>query len=298
MWSAWLAYHLCAGSMEVWSRGLAQHRPAVWGGIGTALCLAGAKFRYSALFFPFLRVSDARDADTLLDHAYRAFSVLATPPRDLHPVLWRSVQALALEVTVRAVNLPVLLEVLFGGAAACAALWLDEAPASFVAVGGLYPRLRAARASSMLGLRRYTAAVAHMPLTLLRTSPQTGRTVTLVAEQLALSAVAWVFVKFDWAIAVVANAVLGTELLLRAGREVCPKVVGCKAVFLLWDSVCISFGMWGLARQLRSSARRSTFWSRSADRLRSYGVPLAAESLDCCCLSRRGLDTLDRFLLL
>lgn len=78
----------------------------------------------------------------------------------------------------------------------------------------------------------------------------------MVAEQFAFAWTAWLFVRCDWGIAVVVNAVLGVELLQRAGRELCPAALG-RSPWMAWsfDSVSAALGLWGLARQLRVASK-------------------------------------------
>lgn len=222
------------------------------------LCFSGGRFRYTSLFFPFLRMSEPRDADEILEHVEKSMSALATRPTAMHPAIWTAAQSLMLEVAMRTLNMGALLELVLGGAVAGSALWLVDAPGGLVAVGGLYPRLRQVRSSAMVALRRCGGAIAVAPLQLKGAAPQWRRLVEGFGQQVALHGTAWFFFQFDWVVAVVVNAVLGAELLQRAAREAAPQALeASRAGVLAWDGCCVAAGTWGLARQLRLAGHAS-----------------------------------------
>lgn len=243
--------------MEAWVKSLLQHRAGIWGGCGVLLCCRGGCLRYTSLFFPLLQLSDAGDADRLLGHMSRALSALALRPAAVHPAIWTVAQGLMLEILMRAVHGPALLEIALGGVAACTSIWLAEVPGDFVAIGGLYPRLRRARGAAVGQLRRCGSQLALLPLQAWGgASLEAWRVADHLGQQLALTWAAWLFVRFDWVVAVVCNAVLGAELLQRAGREALPGALAAsRASRLTLDSCCLATGAWGLARQLRATSR-------------------------------------------
>jgi len=146
-------------------------------------------------------------------------------------------------------------------------------------------------------LRQYAGALVVAPLAWTKATLKTRQVAQLLGEQLSLSAGAWLFVQCDWAIAVLVNGALGAELLQRAGRELWPRALGSKAACKLWDSLCISFGLWGLARQLRSAAKQPGArrnWPHLLQKVSNADL----SRWDLGGLCRRSLETLDSFLVL
>lgn len=244
--------------MEAWADGLLNWpgRACVWGGCGALLCLDGGRCRYTSLFFPFLQISAARDADEVFAHVGGAASALASRPPSVHPAIWSTAQGLLLEVAMRTVNFGALMELAFGGAVSCSALWLVDRPSDLKAVGGLYPAMRQVRGAATRALRRVGGSLAVAPLQLQGAAPEGYRLVEAVGQQVALHGTARLFFQFDWIVAVVVNAVLGAELLQRSGREALPQVLSkSRGCALTWDGCCLAVSSWGLARQLRVASR-------------------------------------------
>lgn len=244
--------------MEAWADQLLEYRASVWGGCGLLLCLSGGRFRYTSLFLPLLRLGDARDTDKILSHIGRSLSTLTSRPAALHIAVWAAAQTLMLEVAMRAINVAVLAEMFLGGAVACSTLWLVQRPGDFVAVGGIYPRMRQARSDATSSLRRCGSAIALAPMQIWSAPPEWRRVADVLGGQVALNTTAWIFFQFDWIVAVVVNAALGAELLQRGVREAVPEVMeASRTCAMAVDVGCLAAGAWGLARQLREAGRRA-----------------------------------------
>ncbi|CAE8727169.1 unnamed protein product, partial [Polarella glacialis] len=229
----------------------------IWAGLGALLCTSGGRFRYTVLFFPLLRISDAQDVEQLLAHLGRAVgAALASPPAPVHPALWHTAKVLAAEVLLRVLDVPLILNVATSGAVACTALWLADAPSSFTTVGELYPKWREYRMQALTALRHHAGAWAMAPLLWFGASMRSCQAAQLGGQELALVAVlgSRVALGCDWAVAVLANAALGVELLQRAGREAfgCSGTPGTSGTWSwrAWDLLCVAAGTWGATSQL------------------------------------------------
>jgi len=242
--------------MEAWAATLLERRSGVWGGLGLLLCVHGSKLRYTSVFFPLLRISDARHADIISEHFANVLLDVKSRPSPLHPAIWSTVQALMLESAMIVINPASMLEVLLGGFVACSALWIVDAPSNLVAVGGLYPRLRAWRIAASSAMRRAAGCAVVEPLHLAGASPQFRQVSRVVAERVAFILGARLFVTYDFVCSVAVNGLLGVELLQRAGRE-CFPLLRSPSIAWTFDLTCVSLGTWCAARQVRFAARSS-----------------------------------------
>lgn len=228
---------------------LREHRMLARSGFGAMLCLRGSQLRYVSLFFPLFRFSESEDLEVLGRYVSTTLSPLLKGPSELHPLLWRSAQVLALELAMRVINMPVALEALYGGIVAWAALLLDEPDHQFIAVSGIYTRWRSARSWILSTLGKCSSALVSTTLAAAGASGTTAQIAKLCSDGFLLSTIACYFARLDWATSLVVNAALGTELLQQGGRNLFPKVLSSPMACVSWDISCLVFGAWGAARQ-------------------------------------------------
>jgi len=242
--------------MDALKKSLEPHRAAVWGGLGAVLCLRGGCLRYTSLFFPLLRASNAEDIDKILSHTVQSVSsALASPPSSVHPMLWRTAQALAAQVLQRVLHMQAALEVTCSGAVACGALWIADVPAGFLAVGGLYPAIRAVRVKASSTVRRQAGYRMSQILMIFDRSASSLQGGYIAGQQLATLLELSVAARCDWYVAIAINTCFGIELLQRAWREALEfKSPDCSMSICfagMLDVSCFGFGLWGLVRQLK-----------------------------------------------
>lgn len=211
------------------------------------------------MVLPFARVADAKDVERLLDVASERLSSLLACPKGMHRGLWQTIGALAFEALLRAVDVGVVLEVLWQGTFVCTVLWLAEDDSSFCSVSQIYPAWRSLRSRCLSFLRRCLGdmALALLPLERSGTSPSSRHQLRAIVEQLGLFVIltshrSFSFARVDWAAGVLLSSALGIELLQRAPRAAL-EASRARVSWLpwhLWDASCIGFGLWGAGRQI------------------------------------------------
>ncbi|CAE7860551.1 unnamed protein product [Symbiodinium microadriaticum] len=238
---------------------LQPHRALFWLGAGAGLCVKGGSLRQVLLVLPFARVADAKDVERLLDIASERLSSLLACPKGMHRGLWQTIGALAFEALLRAVDVGVVLEVLWQGTFVCTVLWLAEDDSSFCSVSQIYPAWRSLRSRCLSFLRRCLGdmALALLPLERSGTSPSSRHQLRAIVEQLGLFVIltshrSFSFARVDWAAGVLLSSALGIELLQRAPRAAleASRAGVSWLPWHLWDASCIGFGLWGAGRQI------------------------------------------------
>eukprot|EP00927_Polykrikos_kofoidii_P062407 TRINITY_DN57221_c0_g1_i1.p1 TRINITY_DN57221_c0_g1~~TRINITY_DN57221_c0_g1_i1.p1 ORF type:complete len:295 (-),score=47.26 TRINITY_DN57221_c0_g1_i1:31-915(-) len=223
------------------------NRACTWAGTGVALCGWGARLRYTALFFPIFRVANIDDVAAIGDHLTKVGEHFMSTPVGLHPSLWRTAQALAMNIFSRSINLSVFSDVVCSGAIVSAALGLAEDPSVFISLK--FAAWLDRMADGATRLRRSAASRAGAVVHDVGGSPRACFVAQIGAAQLVGFADMWVSARVQQLGSVVVNCTLGAQLLRSAAHDVFPEPGF--AVDRLLDGLCVGVAFAGLYKQAR-----------------------------------------------
>eukprot|EP00929_Paragymnodinium_shiwhaense_P063577 TRINITY_DN31765_c0_g1_i2.p1 TRINITY_DN31765_c0_g1~~TRINITY_DN31765_c0_g1_i2.p1 ORF type:complete len:276 (+),score=28.48 TRINITY_DN31765_c0_g1_i2:105-932(+) len=217
------------------------YKATIWGGIGVGLCFWGGRMRYTALFFPLIRIADLR---ALADLEEELGKVLQALPRSF---IGKTAQTLLLSMVARSMNPATFAEVLSSGLVASVSLGLMTNPSELAALK--LAQWRSLLRESMRKLRLFASTTGASMARNLGADRNGCLTAQLVATQLVGIGDMWLVMNVDQPWSLMVNCALGAQLLRCAANEYLPEP-GPVTGFCL-DALSAGVGLVGLLWQAR-----------------------------------------------